>query len=165
MRKLIPAALLLTFLFQSVLAQADWIRFSPKGSDFVVMLPGEPKEDVQTKDQFTIHLYTINSGKAIFLVGYGEYAPSVRFDPQKELEANRDNFNSGVKATLLTSKTYDLDGHPALEFTSETNQVSLKSRVFVEGNRIIQLATLVYKGNDESKNVDKFLDSFAFTKN
>ncbi|PWT89090.1 MAG: hypothetical protein C5B55_11975 [Blastocatellia bacterium] len=163
MRKIIPSAIVLVLLLQPAISQtSEWIRFTPKGGNFVVMLPSQPKEDVSVKENFTTHLYTVSAGKAIFLIGFGEYAPGVRIDPQKELEANRDNFNLGLKATLLTSKTYDMDGRPALEFTSETQQVNLRSRVFLVGNRVIQLATLVYKGYDESQNVDKFLDSFAF---
>jgi hypothetical protein len=32
----------------------------------------------------------------------------------------------------------------------------------VKGNRVYQLAALVYKGMDEKENVMRFFDSFAF---
>lgn len=165
MRKTSLVALAFALLFSSALAQTynGWIRFSPKGAGFVVMLPGEPKEDTDVKPNFTTHMYTVTVGKAIFLVGYGQYAPGVHLDPQKELEANRDNFNKGLKATLLTSRSFELDGRVGLEFTSETSGVDLKSRVFLVDNKVFQLATLVFKGNDETRSVDRFLDSFAFT--
>lgn len=165
MRKTIPALIILALAVQLAFGQAtkEWIRFAPQNGDFVVMLPDKPKEDIDVKDNFTTHLYTVSAGRAVYLVGFGDYAASVRLDPQKELEANRDNFNKGLKATLLTSNAYNIDGRMGLEFTSETPTVNLKSRVFLVGNRVIQLATLVYKGSDENRNVEKFLDSFAFT--
>ncbi len=157
-------SLTLTVLALVALAQAPaWIRLAPQGAGFAIMLPAQPKEQTDTKEQFTIHLYTVGSGRAIFMVGYGDYAPSVRLDPQKELEANRDNFNKALQARLLQSTNITMDGRAGLEFTSETAQVSLKSRVFLVKNRVFQMASLVYKGSDESKNVEKFFDSFAFT--
>ena len=160
--------IVLTLLCYSAFGQAtkDWIRFEPQNGGFVIMMPDKPKEDVDVKDAFTTHLFTVSAGKAVYLVGFGDYAASVKLDPQKELEANRDNFNKGLKATLLTSSAYNMDGRLGLEFTSETTSADLKSRVFIVGNRVIQLATLVAKGSNEQPNVDKFLDSFAFvTKN
>jgi hypothetical protein len=155
--------LLFLALFSSAFAQTpQWIRFAPPGSGFVVMLPAQPKEQTETKDDFTLHLYSVAAGKTIFLVGYGDYAPSVKLDPQTELEANRDNFNKSLKATLLHSANFNMDGRVGLEFTSETSQADLKSRVFLIRNRVFQLATMVRKGSDESHNVDKFFDSFAF---
>ena len=163
MNRKLTFLLLFLAIFSSVLAQTPpWIRFAPPGSGFVVMLPAQPKEQTDTKDEFTLHLYSVSAGKTIFLVGYGDYAPSVRLDPQTELEANRDNFNKSLKATLLRSSNINMDGRAGLEFTSETSQVDLKSRVFLVKNRVFQLATMVRKGNDESNNVDKFFDSFAF---
>jgi hypothetical protein len=167
MRK-VAVLIILALLFQSAFGQAnqatqEWIRFAPPNGGFVVMMPDKPKEDVDVKDSFTTHLFTVSVGQAVYLVGFGDYAPSVRLDPQKELEANRDNFNKGLNATLRTSTPYNIDGRMGLEFTSETNSANLKSRVFIVGNRVIQLATLVSKNSNEQRNIEKFLDSFAFT--
>jgi hypothetical protein len=163
-RQLILSFLIIAIVLSVALAQGpEWIRFAPEGSGFAVMLPAQPKEQTETKEQFTSHFYTVSAGKAIFLIGYGDYAPTVRLDPQAELAANRDNFNKGLKARLLQSTQITMDGRIGLEFTSETAQVDLKSRVFLVNNRVFQMASLVYKGNDESRSVEKFFDSFAFT--
>ncbi len=163
MRKVV-VLVCLALVCQTSLGQVtkEWIRFSPQNGGFVVMMPDKPKEDVDVKENFTTHLFTVSVGQAVYLVGFGEYATRVP-DAQKELEANRDNFNKGLKATLLTSNPYNIDGRLGLEFTSETANANLKSRVFIVGNRVIQLATLVSKNSNEQRNVDKFLDSFAFT--
>lgn len=165
MRNISRLSLALLVLLTSVSAQTGppWIRFAPQGAGFAIMLPAQPKEEIDRKESFTTHLYTVAAGRAIYMVAYGDYAASVRLDPQKELEANRDNFNKGLNAHLIQSQNMTMDGRQGLEFTSETAQVNLKSRVFLIGNRVFQLATLVYKGSDETTNVDKFLDSFAFT--
>ena len=130
------------------------------------MLPEKPQENVDVKPTFTTHLFTVSAEQAVYLVGFGEYAPSVRLDPQKELEANRDNFNKGLNATLVNSSQYNLDGRLGLEFTSTTAKANLRSRVFIIGNRVIQLATLTPKSSSDQRDIEKFLDSFAFiTKN
>ena len=36
-----------------------------------------------------------------FLIGWVDYDPSFNFNRQAELEANRDNFVKGIKATLV----------------------------------------------------------------
>ena len=161
----VAALIVFALLLQSALGQAakEWIRFAPPNGGFVIMMPDKPKEDMDVKDGFTTHLFTVSAGQAVYLVGFGDYGPSVKLDPQKELEANRDNFNKGLNATLQTSTQYNIDGRMGLEFTSETTNATLKSRVFIVGNRVIQLATLVSKNSNEKLNVDKFLDSFAFT--
>jgi hypothetical protein len=165
MRKISCVSFAVFVLLTTIAAQTlpQWIRFAPPGAGFVIMVPSQPKEEVDTKPTFTTHIYTVSAGRAIFMAAYGDYAAGVRIDPQKELEANRDNFNKGLNARLIQSQTISMDGRQGLEFTSETAQVNLKSRVFLVGNRVFQLATLVYKGSDESRNVEMFLDSFAFT--
>jgi len=167
-----PSALLtVLFLFLTVSAQTDqpWMRLAPATSGFAVMLPGEPQEEPFNKDQFTSRLYTFilkdgSTPRAIYLAGIGEYAASVRINPQAELEANRDNFIKALGDTRLTeSHNITLDGRQGLEFSGDSARASVVSRVYVVGNRVYQLAVMVFKGIDEKKNVAKFFDSFAFT--
>jgi len=161
----VAVLIVLALICQSAFGQAtkEWIRFSPPNGDFVVMLPDKPQENVDVKPTFTTHLFTVSARQIVYLVGFGDYAASVRIDPQKELEANRDNFNKGLNATLVNSSPYNIDGRLGLEFTSTTSKANLKSRVFIIGNRVIQLATLTAKSITDQRDVEKFLDSFAFT--
>jgi len=93
-------------------------------------------------------------------VGWVDYDPDFNFSVQSELEANRDKFVSGVKGTLIGTTKIVLNGYPGIEFTAETDQVFFKSRVYIVGRRPYQLIAGTYKGQDESNNVARFLDSF-----
>jgi hypothetical protein len=172
MRK--PIALFLTTLLflTAVSGQTPdtWIRLAPDGSGFAVMVPGQPEEQTFNKDQlFTSKIYTVvlkegSTGRGIYLAGVGDYAATVKVDPQGELNANRDNFIkelSGMK--LLESHNITLDGRPGIEFTGESDRATVTCRFYVKGNRVFQLAAMIFKGADEKKNVNKFFDSFAFT--
>jgi hypothetical protein len=169
------AAIFLAFLvfLTTTTAQTTepWIRLAPEGTGFAVMLPGKPEEQISNKEQFSSRLFTLiakdgTTPRAIYLVGWGEYAPSVKFEIQAELEANRDNFIKELPGMrLLGTQKITLDGRPGIEFTGESEKASVVSRVYVVGKRVFQLAVMSFKGMDEKANTNKFFDSFAFTTN
>jgi hypothetical protein len=99
-------------------------------------------------------------GRGTYVASYSDYAPEVKLNQHTALTANRDKFNKGLKATLLSSREIMLDGHPGLEFTSETPAANVKSQLFLIGNRMYQTATFVFKDVDETRNVNRFFDSF-----
>jgi hypothetical protein len=148
----------------------NWVRLAPTDGGFAIMVPGQAEEQSFNKEQiFTSRIYTVilkdgGNGRAIYLAGFGDYAASVKIDPLTELNANRDNFIKelpGMK--LIESHNTTLDGRLGIEFTGESSQATVTCRFYVKGNRVFQLAAMVFKGVDEKKNVDKFFDSFAFT--
>lgn len=106
---------------------AEWIKFSPVGAGFSVLMPTKPEEEIKPGDDFTSHLFSITTDKIIYLAGYGEYAPSIKLSADAELTTNRDKFLKGLNATLLASKQITLDGRPGLEFTGESEQASFKA--------------------------------------
>ena len=175
MRKTI--ALFLTIALSIVVVSAQtpqtpesWVRLAPTGGGFAVMVPGQAEEQTSNKDQiFTSKIYTVivkdGSGgrRAIYLAGVGDYAASIKVDPQGELNANRDNFIKELAGTkLLESRNITLDGRLGIEFKGESDRATVTCRFYVKGNRVFQLAAMVFKGVDETKNVNKFFDSFAF---
>ncbi len=167
MCKRFSAALLFVFLFAPVMNAyqgSEWSKVAPTGGGFSIMMPAKPEEEVNPKEDFTLHLFTVMTTNAIYLAGYGDYAPSIRLDTAAELAANRDNFLKGVNATLVDSKSITLDGRAGLEFTGESNQASFKSRVYLFGNRVYQIGVAVFKGKDDAENANRFFASFAFTK-
>ncbi|HEY8227181.1 MAG TPA: hypothetical protein VIG25_18040 [Pyrinomonadaceae bacterium] len=172
MSKLIGFLIPLLLLVTSVTAQSDdtWVRLAPTGGGFAVMVPGKAEEQSFNKEEiFKSKIYTVilkngSDGRAIYLAGFGDYAASVKIDPQAELNANRDNFIKELPGTrLLESHTITLDGRPGIEFTGDSDRATVTCRFYVAGNRVFQLAAMVFKGVDEKKNVNRFFDSFAFT--
>src|SRR5688572_15829660 len=90
-------ALLIFFTTSAAQTTQPWLRLAPEGTGFAVMLPGKPEEQISNKENFSFRLFTLvakdgATPRAIYLVGWGEYAPGVTFDIQAELAANRDNF-------------------------------------------------------------------------
>src|SRR2546423_1290722 len=126
--------LLVCALTVSAFQNADWIKVAPVGAGFSVLMPGKPEEEVKSAPDFTLHLFSIMAEKTIYIAGYGDYAPSIKLAPDGELAANRDNFLKSLNATLVASRQINLDGHPGLEFTGESEQASLSSRVYLVVN-------------------------------
>ena len=78
---------------------AEWIKVSPVGAGFSVLMPAKPAEEIKSSDDFTSHLFSITTDKAVFLAGYGDYAPSIKLSADAELTTNRDKFLKGLNAT------------------------------------------------------------------
>jgi hypothetical protein len=161
------AALILLFCFGQGIdgAQGDeWIKVAPVGGGFSVMMPAKPEEETRPGDDLTVHLFSATTDKTLYTVAYGDYAPSVRFNVDDELAANRDNFLKRVDASLKTTKLLTMDGRKGLEFTGENAQASFKSQVFIFGTRFYQIAVAVLRGKGEAENSDRFFASFEFTR-
>ena len=159
-RRLLLFALFLMLSASALGQDAKWIRFSPAGSGFEIMLPNEPTEKVEKRANFTAHMYSSTMGRTVFLISYSDYQTI----PEKALEANRDDFIKQMQATLLSSRNVEFDGKTGLEFTSEISAANVKSRIFLVGNRLYQIAALVFKDTQDDTNVDRFFQSFAFLK-
>jgi hypothetical protein len=97
---------------------------------------------------------------SVYLIGWVDYDPSFNFNRQAELEANRDNFIKGIKATLVSTRPTVIDGYSALEFTAETADRVFKSRVFLVGRRPYQLVIGSPKDMDDTALANRFFNSF-----
>ena len=165
LRRIIITTTILLSLASSLQAfQTDtWIKFAPADGGFSVMLPAQPKEMESTpvKD-FTAHTFGLVVGGAVYVICYGDYAPSVHLNTDAELLANRDNFVKGLDGSATSTTKIDLDGRKGIEFTGESSRYNLESRVFISGNRVYQVAVGVEKGTDNAANNARFLRSFAF---
>jgi hypothetical protein len=154
---LLPASSLQAF------QSSEWIKFTPAGADFSVMVPAQPKEmSPQPVADFTPHVFGLVVDDSVYVICYGDYAPSVHLNPDAELLANRDNFLKGLDGAATGTTKIELDGRKGIEFTGESSDYHFESRVFLVGNRVYQVAVRVKKGTD-SANTSRFIRSFAFT--
>lgn len=169
MRKLIFAFPLLLLLLTNVAAQTaqtdphGWITFAPEGGGFSILFPSQPVETINKKTAYTLHSFTITANRATYVASYTDYE-QVKLKPAEFLVANRDRFNKGLQATLISSREITLDGNTGLEFVSENPAANIKSQLFLIGNRLFQTATVVFKDTDQTEWVDKFFASFKLTK-
>lgn len=143
---------------------SEWIKTAPVGGGFSVMMPAKAEEELKPGDDFTAHLFRVTTDNMLYTVAYGDYAPSLQFNVDDELVANRDNFLKGLQATLKTTKPITMDGRKGIEFTGESAQASFKSRVFIFGTRFYQIAVAVLRGKDDTENSHRFFASFEFTR-
>ena len=166
MRKLSFCLLVVLTLLTNVHAQktelAPWFTLEPEGAGFTVLVPGAATEKIEKRASYTIHAFIATVGRATYVTSYSDYEPG-KLDPATALTANRDKFNKSLDATLTSSREITLGGHTGIEFISETPAHNVKSQIFLIGNRLFHIATLVYKDVDETRNVDRFFQSFKFT--
>lgn len=145
-----------------------WTKFTSEEGRFSVFIPGTPKDQVQTTPSnigpYTTHLYTLRHLRHVFLIGYVDYDPSFNFNPQAELEANRDQFVKNLKATLVTSRNVKVDGYSALEFTADADERIFKARVYIVGRRPYLIVLGSQKGVDDSFALNRFFNSFKITR-
>ena len=142
--------------------QAPWETLAPEGAGFTVSVPAAATEKIDKKTSYTMHAFTVTVGRATYVASYSDYVPG-KLDPKTALTANRDKFNKSLQATLTSSREITIDDHTGIEFTSETPAHNVKSQVFLIGDRMFQTVALVYKDADETRNVNRFFDSFKFT--
>jgi hypothetical protein len=158
--------LLLLFAVTTAAAQTDppgWVTFAPEGANFSILFPSQPVETINKKTNYTLHSFTVTANRATYVASYTDYA-EIKLKDAEFLIANRDRFNKGLQATLVSSREITLDGHNGLEFVSENPAANIKSQVFLVGNRLFQTATVVFKDTDQTEWTEKFFASFKFTK-
>lgn len=142
-----------------------WVKFTSEFGRFSVLLPERPTEQTETTPSehgpYTTHLFVAKSAKSVFVIGYVDYDPSFNFKPQNELDANRDNFVKGIKATLINSRNLTLNGYQSLEFTAETADATFRSRVFIVGRRPYQVIVRTDKSFNDQEDTIRFFESFV----
>jgi hypothetical protein len=157
----------LSLLFVVVTASAQteqtgWEEFAPEGGGFTVLVPTKPVETITTKPNYTMHSFTITAGRATYVVSYTDYQ-QIKLAPAAFLNANRDRFNKGLQATLVSSREITVDGHTGIDFTSENPAANIRSQLFLIGKRMFQTASVVFKDVDQTREVNRFFNSFKFT--
>ena len=141
-----------------------WVKFTSDLGRFTVLMPEIPTDKTETTSSehgpYTTHLFIVRDATNVYLIGWVDYDPNFNFNRQQELEANRDNFVKGIKATLLNSRYLTIDGYQVLEFSAETPDRVFKSRVYMVGRRPYQIVIGTPKGQDDSVALNRFFNSF-----
>ena len=165
MKQIFLAIIFILCLTSSLAASQDreWFKLAPLSGGFSVMVPAQPQEEIKTSDDFTMHLFTLTTPDDIYLASYGDYAPGARFEVEEQLNASRDSFARDLNARVVESKKIKMNGRPGLEFTAVTDRAAIKSRIYLFGNRIHQIAVAALNGTTETDDVKRFFASFAFT--
>ncbi len=141
-----------------------WAHFNSATGRFSVLMPEVPEEKIETTPSdhgpYTTHLFIVRDDKNVYLIGWVDYDPSFNFNRQAELEANRDNFVKGVKATLTSTRALNIDTYQVIEFTADTADRTFKSRVYMVGRRPYQIVIGYPKGEEDIALTSRFFNSF-----
>jgi len=143
---------------------SGWVSFTSEAGRFSVLMPETPADKTDTVQSehgpYTTHLFIVRDTTSVYLIGWVDYDPNFNFNRQSEMEANRDNFVTGINAKLLTTRALTIDGFSALEFSAETPDRIFRSRVYMVGRRPYQIVIGSPKDLDDSANLNRFFNSF-----
>jgi hypothetical protein len=153
---------------KNALEPRDWVRYDSAVGRYSVLVPALPEDKIETTPSdhgpYTTYLSIARDERNVYLIGWVDYDPKFNFNRQSELEANRDNFVKGVKATLTGSRSLTIDGYQVIEFTADTNERTFKSRVYMVGRRPYQIVIGYPKEDARVAPVTKFFDSFKVSR-
>lgn len=153
-------------IFAAAIAEArlqtePWTKFSSPEGRFSILMPSEPLRDDQTKEtpvgEVVMHFLTSRTGTGIFVVAYADYAIN---DAKRELDANRDSFLKGMKATLVSESDIKLQENPGRDIKSTRDGLSIRSRIYLVGKRYYQAVAITPASLPGEVEADKFLTSF-----
>ncbi len=173
-RAAVVASFFLLAISQMALAQSlDWRRVSPAGTDYSVLFPANPTENPPDADKgpdgsvrSTTRVAQF-SGNGIFC-GSSVADYNFTFDPNAELDADRESFLKSVHGTLGTSQrgefTNGSDKLPELTFDFQAPEMGYRGKaiVVVKGNSAYMLVFLFSKDHDYTAEMERFLSSLEF---
>jgi hypothetical protein len=140
---------------------ASWTKYSSPEGRFSVMMPVEPMREEQAKEtrgeKVVMRFFTAGSEKGIFIVAYADYRMG---GIKQELDANRDSFLRGMKATLVSESDIKLRENPGREIRAERDGLNIRSRIFIVGTRYYQVVAITPATFPGNLDADKFLNSF-----
>jgi len=144
-----------------------WSKYSNDGGKFSVMVPTQPQEGSKTEKGVLLHTFQMVQPPRMYMVLYSDYPEAdLRLETPVRLRAERDGFLKGISEGKLVSErefkfmrgSREL---PALEFASETPKVNYKTMVILDGQRVYFICAGGLKGNDSTREFERFLGSFA----
>ena len=145
----------------------DWIRFSPPGGGFSVLMPtkpleAEPKGDEEFQAK-TFRIVTAMSDVAAMAVSYADQPnrSGMETDPTKILKAVADLAVTNQRGKLLTEKKISIQNHPGLEITMEIGGgYSIRQRIYLVNKRLISVMVTAGSKGLISKEANKLFESF-----
>jgi hypothetical protein len=159
----------LTFLSFGLRAWADtgatWQTFTDPKGRFSILMLGQPEYKVSetpAKDGSTLvhtDMYLVNTAETFYVAGATTYHADI--NAEKELAADRDNFDKAVGAQVTSQQRLKFQDYPALEFKSFNAQANcyFSVRSVVVGNHAYMVAARYYTAN-EPANVTRYFQSY-----
>ena len=153
---------------------ADWVKFSPEGARFSLLLPGLPAEKTYDGDGgLKAHHYKLRAGAIEYQVVWFEDAPGGKIQ-RTPLSALFPLGLNGILTSarqdgekeMVTSHQEDikLDGYSGRESTIESATGQIDAKGFLAGRDFIMVAVLHPKEERASADAKRFLESLSLSR-
>jgi hypothetical protein len=144
-----------------------WSRYSNEGGKFSVLVPAQLEEGSKTEKGVLLHTFQVVQAPRMYMVLYSDYPEAdLKVETPERLKAERDGFLKGTSdGKLISEREFKFKRGstelPALEFTSESPKAIYKVMVILDGQRVYFVGTGGLKGNDSTREFERFLGSFS----
>src|SRR5262249_44896813 len=150
----------------------SWEKFSPATGGFRILLPGSPITQTKTMPtpvgpaKMTMYTASAEEGSRIYMVGFVVFPLAI---PGSEADEVLDGFAQGVvqpiKGKVISKKDITLGDNKGKEIEIELLNGELvgRARVYVVKDRMYAVKAMAPKDNADTKEFEKFLDSFELT--
>lgn len=147
---------------------ADFKEFTSQEGGFSVLMPGTPEEQTEQVDTLNelidMHNFAASKGDVGYIVTYGDFPFSVTRvnTPEKLLKDLQNSVMGFGKGVQLEEKDITLGGYPGKELKVESadGKYIIYHRMYMVGERLYQVLASAPKGQESSKDIPEFLDSF-----
>jgi hypothetical protein len=147
-----------------------WEKYSPADGGFNVSFPKKPLVKEPSAATGNLHVAAVQRAAADELGFICQWKVTDKAFESKEVEraylkGQQQGMMKGIKGKLIEEKEITTDGFLGLDFLVQANNMSLRSRSYVSGKRLV---TLMVIGKDvdsvRSESAKKFLESFKESK-
>jgi len=146
----------------------DWHTVTDATSHFSFLMPSEPqhqtqKDETHKEGPIVTDTSVVNAQPNLYIAALTQYPSAVSLPDQEELNADRDNFNKKVKATVTSEERKTFAGFPAIEFKSKNEQNTFHALI-VKADHNVYCTVAAYKNGDEPLECGRFVNSLKLIK-
>lgn len=146
----------------------DWRVFTDATGRFSASMPGEPQHQTQKNEEhkegpIVTDTYLVKTQSNLYVAGLTQYPPAVALPDQGELNADRDNFNKTVNATVVSEDRKTFAGFPSVEFKSKSDRNTYHV-LMVKADHNVYMMVAAYENGDEPLECSKFVSSLKLIK-
>lgn len=145
----------------------EWKEFASQEGRFKVLMPGTPKpEKFDTESDFgkgVLYMNSVAVDKTMYAANYCDFPAEIKKAPIKQVfDSSRDGAVANMQGKLAGEKDIKLGDHPGREIQIEVagGKQLFRARVYLVEQRLYQVVVMGSREAANSKEADKFLDSF-----
>lgn len=147
-----------------------WQDYQSTPGRFSLQVPGKPQEQSQEQPTETgtvkVNMVITEANNSGYFVGYADIPDksAAPVDVQKSLGESIKSSVANINGELKSEQEYKLGTFPCRDFDAtgkvQTTDVIMKGRFCISENRMYQVFALGSKENLETKDVERFINSF-----